>query len=310
MNLNQNAKVLTWLQSNPSPQALRDRFPDEWKSVEAELETAILNKDPVQLQKLLNHQEKNGIIGKKQLSKSEKKSYVQQMIRQKMAAQAIQSYCLAVAAQQSSGRIRFNLFNGWLAQKLLFKKGFERKPASMFWFNLLWPLVWQKKLLMPLVELKGIYCFYSHQFIKQIKPLMANYHCLEIGAGDGTLSRFLQNEGIAVIATDNYSWHHKITYPDMVVQMDAIKALEHYMPDVVICSWPPAKNNFEREIFACKSVKLYIAIVSVHKFASGNWQDYESQKNFTIEQRSDLAKLLLPPELGSDVVLFRRIETN
>ncbi|MBO3036854.1 hypothetical protein J4764_09375 [Burkholderia pseudomallei] len=46
--------------------------------------------------------------------------------------------------------------------------------------------------------------------------------------------------------------------------------------------------------------------VSVHSAASGNWRDYEQQTRFTLERRQDLPRLLLPSELGCDVLLFRR----
>jgi len=59
-------------------------------------------------------------------------------------------------------------------------------------------------------------------------------------------------------------------------------------------------------VFRTRSVALYIVVVSVHQFASGNWQDYEAQQDFVMERRPDLSRLLLPPELGCEVLLFRR----
>jgi hypothetical protein len=47
-------------------------------------------------------------------------------------------------------------------------------------------------------------------------------------------------------------------------------------------------------------------ILSEHRFASGNWPDYQSQRTFDLEPRADLRKLVLPPELGSEVLVFRR----
>ncbi len=44
------------------------------------------------------------------------------------------------------GTVRFNLLNGYLAQRLLFAKGLERKPVSIHWFRVLWPLLWQRRL--------------------------------------------------------------------------------------------------------------------------------------------------------------------
>jgi hypothetical protein len=88
--------------------------------------------------------------------------------------------------------------------------------------------------------------------------------------------------------------------------MDAETALRKHAPQVVICSWPPAQNSFEREIFRTSSVELYIVIASQHRFASGNWADYIAQKSFDFEQTEELSRLVLPPELGSMVSVFTR----
>lgn len=278
--------------------------------MEKELVTAIAERDPARLHRLLKPAgAASSKPSKASLSKREKAQLLQATIKQRMAALAIERYSVAAATGQRSGKLRFNLFNGLLAQRLLFKRGFERKPASLFWFKLLWPLVRQKRFLMPLVERKGIYCFYSRQLVARLSELIGGRPCLEIGAGDGTLTRFLQERGVPITATDDHSWHGKIAYPESVVRMDARTALRHYSPQVVICSWPPAQNTFEREVFRTASVELYIVILSQHRFASGNWGDYASQQDFSLAHRPDLSCLLLPPELGSEVLIFRRRTT-
>lgn len=305
MKLNDPRKVLSWLQSRPSQQALREAFPEEWDVVEKELADAITRRDPASLHRLLNPPPLSQ-VPKATLGKQDKTRRLQLAIRQRMAALAIERYSLAVATGRSSGKVRFNLFNGLLVQRLLFRRGFERKPASLFWFRLLWPLVWQKRFLMPLAERKGIYCFYSRALIDQLQQLIGDRSCLEIAAGDGTLSRFLRERGVRITATDDYSWQDRIAFPESVVRLPAQMALRQYTPKVVLCSWPPARNPFEGEVFRTPGVELYIAIVSQHKFASGNWAEYESQRHFDLEPRPDLSRLLLPPELGAEVVLFRR----
>jgi hypothetical protein len=295
------------LQRRPSTQEMHAAFPEEWSAMEKELEAALAERDPARLHRLLQPHAisvKGG--ARRNINKMEKKEMVRASVRQRMATLAIERYSLAIATGKTSGKVRFNLFNGWLAQQLLFQRGFERKPVSLGWFKLLWPLVWQKSLLMPLVERKGIYCFYSRPFVQQLAALLAGRSCLEIGAGDGTLTRFLRDRGVTITATDDYSWQDRIAYPASVVQMDATAALRHHSPEVVLCSWPPARNSFEREVFRTRSVALYVAIVSVHRFASGNWEEYEAQQDFVMECRPDLSRLLLPPELGCEVLLFRR----
>ena len=48
-----------------------------------------------------------------------------------MAAAAIKQLSLSAATGVNEGRVRFNLVNGWIAQKLLFEDGLRRKPVSM-----------------------------------------------------------------------------------------------------------------------------------------------------------------------------------
>ncbi len=197
-----------------------------------------------------------------------------------MAVEAVRGEWMAAAAGVRGGRIRFGLLNGFVAQRLLFAHGLERKPVSMRRFKLVWPLLWQRRRLLPLVQPKGIYCFYSAQLIDRLATLIGDRPCLEIAAGDGTLSRFLRERGVPVTATDDHSWKHAVTFPADVIRQDAREALRAHSPAVVICSWPPAGNRFEQHVFRTRSVELYIVISSRHTFASGSWDDYRSQTGF------------------------------
>jgi hypothetical protein len=71
---------------------------------------------------------------------------------------------------------------------------------------------------MPLVQPKGIYCFYSKPLIERLAGLIGGRSCLEIAAGDGTLSRFLVAAGVRITATDNHSWHDSVDFPDTVLR--------------------------------------------------------------------------------------------
>jgi hypothetical protein len=226
-----------------------------------------------------------------------------------MAHESVKKLCLSTLAADTgvkSGKLRFNLFNGFIAQKLLFARALERKPVSLFWFRLLWPLVWQKKRLMPLVQPRGIYCFYSRELIKALAGMVAGRSCLEIGAGDGTLAKFLKAQGVQLTATDTHGWNTAVQYPEWVVKLGAREALAACKPEVVICSWPPAQNDFERDVFNTPGVQMYIVIGSRHQFAFGNWKDYLQQKEFELQEDKALGKMVLPPELESAVYVFRR----
>ena len=226
--------------------------------------------------------------------------------RRVMAATVLKELTFVAATGRRNGKVRFNLVNGYLAQKLLFAHNLERKPVSMFRFRLLWPLVWQRRLLMPLVQPRGIYCFYSKALIRELAALIGDRRCLEIAAGDGTLTRFLREAGLAVTATDDYSWHRHVRYPKTVLRQDARTALRAHKPEVVICSWPPASNTFERLVFETPSVQLYIAINSRAQYGSGNRADYGSQPHFELIEQSRLDRLVLPPELDPVVQVFKR----
>ena len=233
-------------------------------------------------------------------------SALSKIIQSRMAHLAIKNFCLAASTGVTQGKIRFSLLNGLLIQKLLFSKGLERKPVSLFWFKLLWPFIGQKRLLMPLVQPKGVYCFYSRPLVDKFANMIGNRICLEIAAGDGTLARFLNGSGVRVKPTDNYGWGHSIQFPQEVMHLEAREALSRFSPEVVICSWPPVNNPFERQVFKTSSVKLYIVIGSIHEFAAGNWQEYRQQSTFSFKEDKDLSRLVLPPELESAVYVFER----
>lgn len=266
------------------------------------------------------------------------------LIKARMAWLALQNYYLAALGGQSKGTIRFNWLNGTLLQHLLFRQGFERKPVSLFWHRLVWPLITQKKILMRLVYRKGIYCFYSRRLVKALAILIRQtldalpdeavgaQPVVEIAAGDGTLSRFLRAEGCPCLATDDLSWESSARAvrdlpPDSVLPLDAAAAIRTHHPAVVICSWPPAGNSFERQVFLSPHTRLYIVIGSRHQFASGNWHDYlrfaeplgphtvpatleagprGGKFPFTVELSEELSRAVLPRELDNAVLVFRR----
>jgi hypothetical protein len=304
-------KIMERLQSEPTLAELCAAYPEVWEEVRKEIAGIVAAGTLTELQLYLKRSAlESGMLAKKlQKSRGNKKlldATLMQLVRNKMIHLAIRQHCVSEATGIEKGKVRFNLLNGYLAQKLLFKEDLERKPVSLLWFGLLWPLIWQKKILMPLVQPEGIYCFYSRQLIEALVRLIASRSCLEIAAGDGTLSRFLKDKGVSITATDDYSWKHEVKYPSFVQNMEAQESLERYSPEVVICSWPPAGNRFERQVFKTKSVQLYIVISSRHRFAAGNWEDYSQQSAFSCEEEPRLSRLVLPPELDSAVYVFRR----
>ncbi len=309
------AEKLEWIQKKATFDELVADYPQEWAAVQSDLSKIYASGNIQTLRECLDRSSTQGLlvinsIRKNQGNRKAWETALPQLIRNRMIQMATQNYCLASATGIIQGKVRFNYLNGQIAQMLLFSHDLERKPVSLFWFRFIWPFIWQKRFLMPLVQPKGIYCFYSRSLIVALAKMMAGRACLEIAAGDGTLTRFLTNAGVTITATDDKSWNHAIQYPEWVVKQDAKMALHKYAPEIVICSWPPANNTFERHVFKTTNVQRYIVIGSRYKFASGNWSDYHNQSDFTLEEAQNLSRLVLPPELSSAVYLFRRKSSN
>lgn len=293
-----------WLEQQPSLTELQEAYPQEWSVVQRELAEIVPRGNLEELKAYVRQiAAPPATAGRKPVRGLD--AALGAEVRRQMAAAAIKQLSLSAATGVHEGRVRFNLVNGWLAQKLLFESGLRRKPVSMPAFRMLWPLLWQRRFLMPLVGPRGIYCFYSKPLVKRLVEMIDGRPVLEIAAGDGTLSRFLADAGADITATDDHSWRD-VKFGGDVVRQDAREAVRTRQPAVVICSWPPAGNDFEREVFTTGSVELYVVVASKHRFATGNWEAYEEQTAFAFAEDPALSKLVLPPELDAAVYVFSR----
>jgi hypothetical protein len=202
--------------------------------------------------------------------------------------------------------LRLNLWDGMILQRLLFKAGLERKPVSVKQFKLAWNFIINKKILLPLLIDKGIYCFYSKELIVGLSNIIAGRKCHEIAAGDGTLTRFLNESGTECGSSDDYSWENYIAYPDFVEKADAKTALKKYSPQVVICSWPVPKNSYEKFVFQTDSVETYIVIGTRNPNVTCDFELYNSIKDFSMEPDEVLSSYILPQSKENAVFVFRR----
>ncbi|WP_445148742.1 SAM-dependent methyltransferase [Baekduia sp. Peel2402] len=293
-----------WLAGDPPLAEVRAAFPAEWAQVQRELAAVVESDDVGAVQAYAAR------IAQPAAARDERAA-VSALARQRLAAAALRQMGVAAATGVASGTLRFGLVSGWLTQRLLFAgSGLERKPVSMAAFRLVWPLVRQKSYLMPLVEPRGIYCFYSKALVNALAERISDRSCVEIAAGDGTLARFLRAAGTDVVATDDYSWQktRKGAAQSDVIQQDAQAALRERAPQVVLCSWPPAGNPFEKWVFKTPSVETYIMIGSRSEQAAGNFADYRAQTAFSMQRDDALSKLVLPPEAEPAVYVFERSE--
>ncbi|QCG99408.1 SAM-dependent methyltransferase (plasmid) [Azospirillum sp. TSA2s] len=302
-------KKLIRLRQARTLEDLRTSFPRDWRIVERKISGILERGNPQDLaeftkQTIEHHQDLTVLLSKTLPNSSNYKAYLSRFAQVRMAAFVIKD--LSRFAGKNVKSQKLGCIDKFLMGNLLFLDGFRRKPVSMFWFQLIWPMIRQRHMLMPLVEPKGIYCFYSKELITHLAGLIGSRPCLEIAAGDGTLTRFLQDVGVSIIATDSHSWQSSVTYSDSVIKLDARAALRMHKTKVVLCSWPPANNAFERFVFETDHVELYLVIGSRYEFASGNWRDYRRQNNFTVTHDLELSRLVLPPELGCAVYRFER----
>lgn len=117
--------------------------------------------------------------------------------------------------------------------------------------------------------------FWNKQFNDELEKILLKLKpklILEVGAGDGTLSKILKDRGFNIIATDNYSWSFRKRY-FKVEKIDYKKALEKYKPDIIISSWMPLGTDWTKDFRKTKSVKHYITIGEVDACCGGDWTD-------------------------------------
>ncbi|MDP9792896.1 hypothetical protein J2S43_001408 [Catenuloplanes nepalensis] len=298
------ADAVTWLRTDPDLDSLVGAYPAEWQRVRRELDAMIARDDAEELKAYIT-QVSRPEAATPGRARSQRDRLLAE-VRRQMAIHLLKQQILSASTGVREGRVRFGLINGFIAQRLLFRRALERKPVPLGRFRLVWPLLTQRRRLMPLVRKRGIWCFYSKPLVRQLARLIDGRSCLEIAAGDGTLSRFLAAEGVDVVATDDHSWSGSIDFPEDVREEDARTALKRHSPKVVICSWPPAGNAFERFVFSTPSVELYIVIGSRHRESTGDWDAYERQTGFAMTTDARLSRLVLPPEIDHAVHLFRR----
>ena len=300
-----SADTVEWLRGNPSLEDLAEAYPDVWAQAQHDVAQVLDRDDANEIKAYITQasQPENRLPGRTR-SLADR---LHHEIRRQMTVHLLKQAILSASTGVRAGRVRFNLVAGHLAQRLLFRQGLERKPVSLAAFRMIWPLLrGQRRLLMPLVQPQGIWCFYSRPLITRLAELAGNRSCLEIAAGDGTLSRFLADAGVRITATDDHSWSDSITFPESVLRQDAHTALRLHQPQVVVCSWPPAGNPFEQHVFTTPDVEQYIMIGSRHQAATGNWRAYREQTGFDFAEDPTLSRLVLPPEVDHAVYVFTR----
>lgn len=292
---------LAWLADQPSLEELREAFPDQWRRARADLQRAAAD-GPEGLRSALAE------VSARRPGRDHHGTLAQRAgdeARRQMLLHTVERALLRAESGVHTGTVRLGLVQGTIAQRLLFRRDLERRPVNRTLFRLVWPLLTQRRRIMPLVRKRGIYCFYSSALVRALARIIDGRQALEIAAGDGTLTTFLRERGVAITATDDHSWSREIDYPEHVVDMDAATALRHHRPEVVVCSWPPVGNAFEAAVFRTPSVQTYV-VIGASSQGTGSWDAYRAQTDFDVVEDARLAALVLPPEHTATVLVFTR----
>lgn len=122
-----------------------------------------------------------------------------------------------------------------------------------------------------LCETEGVYDLWQDEYIQALAArLRGRRMVLEVGAGSGRLTALLRGalaSTTEIVATDNGAWRKltgmssKSTH-NAVVQMPFDKAIEHFQPDAVLCSWMPMQEDWTKTLRKRRnsSIQEYILI--------------------------------------------------
>lgn len=110
----------------------------------------------------------------------------------------------------------------------------------------------------------GIYQAFSYEFIEglveEIKGLNVKGKIVEIGAGNGKLSYWLQQFGVPSVATDDYSWENIDRDPEHVERLTHSQALAKYEPELVIACFVVPEINIATDVMDAPYVRHCLEI--------------------------------------------------
>ena len=144
-----HAEQLRWVQEVATIDELIDKYPHEWVTVHHKLSEIYTTGDISSLQRYIKQETSKSFIAISSLKKETRNSKMlrttsSQIVRARMVTLAVKNQLLKTSTGVSHGKIRFNYVNGFIAQKLFFLSNLKRKPVSLSWFRIIWPLIWQK----------------------------------------------------------------------------------------------------------------------------------------------------------------------
>ncbi|HIG98101.1 TPA: hypothetical protein HA231_01610 [Candidatus Woesearchaeota archaeon] len=132
---------------------------------------------------------------------------------------------------------------------------------------------------------RDVFHAFCYEFIEglaaQIKALHVTGPVVEVAAGNGKLSHWLNAFGLSVIATDDYStsWYiqPRVINPQYVERLTHAEALRKYKPELVIGCWLPYRSTIALDALDAPSVKSYIDIGEGKHGCTGSDQLWERE---------------------------------
>lgn len=143
-------------------------------------------------------------------------------------------------------------------------------------------LSFENFLFKTIINEMGYYFLVTKTLIDNLSELLKGKRCLEIMAGNGFFSKQLINNGIDIVATDDFSW--KLANPEShIKQYDAVEAVKTFkeQSDILIICWPYMDDTAYRAIKEWGSDKPIIVCAEIGGCCA-DWQFDVAYKRETL----------------------------
>ena len=149
------------------------------------------------------------------------------------------------------------------------------------------------------------YCLLSYDWLEPLAQWIGARKCLEIMCGSGALSKGLQDCGVDIRATDDYSWdkaHSTAWFRNtwtQVEQLTALQAIEQYggESELILCSWPFVNDDCYEALLKMRQVNPAAQMIFI-----GEWRGGTASSKFF-----DAAKMVESDSFAHAVANFKCI---
>lgn len=147
----------------------------------------------------------------------------------------------------------------------------------------------------------------TKKFIRTLnEKVIKNSKCLEIMCGNGFISKALREEGVEIIATDNYCIDYGFSNKvDGIIEMDCLDAISKYGKEVdfIICSWIPYGSDIGyKALKLMNEINPNCKMISIKEYAACA-EDSFFEHSDTIQSFDN--KNIMSYCTGEDTVYYR-----